>query len=151
MTGPVRKSASSGEDEIALPEGTESQVAASGTDGAAGDIGASFPGAATETVAALLHLIKLMGGELVLNVAGGETERFERAVRTKIQQYASPTTDPAARKAGLAFALHLVEQVLTQLRAQAEVKRSLAKGKGARRQGADASDPGTVPASKFLN
>ena len=30
---------------------------------------------------------------------------------------------------GLALATHLVEQVLTQLRAQAEVKRSLAKGK----------------------
>jgi hypothetical protein len=151
MTGPVRKSASSGKDEIALREGTESPAVVAEADGVAADIGASFPDAATETVAALLHLVKLMGGELVLNVAGGETERFERAVRTKIQQYTSPTTDPAARKSGLAFALHLVEQVLTQLRAQAEVKRSLAKGKGARRQGAAASDPGTVPTSKFLN
>ncbi len=68
-------------------------------------IGAGFPEAATETIAALLHLIKLMGGELVLNVAGGETERFERAVRTKIEQYTSPTTNQAARKSGLASLL----------------------------------------------
>jgi hypothetical protein len=132
MTNPVRKSAT-GADEVA-PDGSQSPVT-SNANPAAADIGASFPEAATETIAALLHLIKLMGGELVLNVAGADTERFERAVRAKIEQFTSPTTNPAARKAGLAFASHLVEQVLTQLRAQAEVKRSLGKAPSPQRQG----------------
>jgi hypothetical protein len=93
-----------------------------------------------------------MGGELVLNVAGAETERFERAVRSKIEQYTSPTTNLAARKAGLAFASHLVEQVLTQLRAQAEVKRSLGKSQSPQRQGGGADKASTTPiSSKFLN
>ena len=131
-----------------MPDGSEPAAVASGQ-GPAAEIGASFPEAATETIAALLHLIKLMGGELVLNVAGGETERFERAVRSKIAQYTSPTAEPGARKSGLAFATHLVEQVLTQLRAQAEVKRSLAKG--ARRKKVRAEVAGSPPSSKFLN
>jgi hypothetical protein len=150
MTDPVRKSSSGADDDTSLPEGSKSPTGASETSSAA-DVGASFPEAATEAIAALLHLIKLMGGELVLNVAGGETERFERAVRSKIEQYTSPTADPAARKSGLAFASHLVEQVLTQLRAQAEVKRSLAKGKGAQRKEARADDASAAPISKFLN
>jgi hypothetical protein len=52
----------------------------------------------------------------------------------------------------LAFASHLVEQVLTQLRAQAEVKRSLAKGQHGQRQETRA-DGGAASASppKFLN
>ena len=57
----------------------------------------------------------------------------------------------AVTLSGLAFATHLVEQVLTQLRAQAEVKRSLAKGKSAPRQKAPADDAVPPPASKFLN
>jgi len=151
MTDPVRKSGPEADEEAALPDGSEPPAVASDASPAA-EIGAGFPEAATETIAALLHLIKLMGGELVLNVAGGETERFERAVRSKITQYSSPTTDLAARKLGLAFANHLVEQVLTQLRAQAEVKRSLAtKGKGAQRQKPRADDAGPSPTSKFLN
>ena len=131
-----------------MPDGSEPTAAASEMSPAA-DIGASFPETATETIAALLHLIKLMGGELVLNVAGGETERFERAVRSKITQYTSPLANPTARKSGLAFATHLVEQVLTQLRAQAEVKRSLGKGAGRKKVRAD--DAGSPPSSKFLN
>jgi hypothetical protein len=150
MTDPVRKSEPEAEGEASLPDGSEPAAAASEASPGA-DIGAGFPEAATETIAALLHLIKLMGGELVLNVAGGETERFERAVRSKITQYSSPTTDPAARKSGLAFATHLVEQVLTQLRAQAEVKRSLAKSNGVPRQKPRADDAGAPPTSKFLN
>jgi hypothetical protein len=150
MTDPVRKLGPEADVEAALPDGSEPAADACDASPPA-EIGASFPEAATETIAALLHLIKLMGGELVLNVAGGETERFERAVRSKITQYSSPTTYPAARKSGLAFATHLVEQVLTQLRAQAEVKRSLAKGKGAQRQKPSADDAAPPPASKFLN
>jgi hypothetical protein len=150
MTNPVRKSATGGNDDV-VPDGSQSPIATDSSSAAA-DIGAGFPEAATETVAALLHLIKLMGGELVLNIAGAETERFERAVRSKIEQYTSPTTNPAARKAGLAFASHLVEQVLTQLRAQAEVKRSLGKAQSSQRRdgGADKASSTRI-SSKFLN
>jgi hypothetical protein len=138
-------------DEEATPPDSADPAAGTSDTSPVADIGASFPEAATETIAALLHLFKLIGGELVLNVAGGETDRFERAVRSKITQYSSPTTNPTARKSGLAFATHLVEQVLTQLRAQAEVKRSLARGKGAPRQKTQADDAIPPPTSKFLN
>jgi len=155
MSDPVRKSASQEStpqvsDESGASGGASSSAAVPGT-GSAAEIGAAFPEAATEAIAALLHLIKLMGGELVLNVAGGETERFERAVRSKIEQYTSPTSNPASRKAGLAFAAHLVEQVLTQLRAQAEVKRSLTKTQP-RHQEPQGDSVGATPSpSKFLN
>ncbi len=151
MTDPIRKSARDAVQNGVLPE-SSTPPAQTASEDAAADLGAGFPEAATETIAALLHLIKLMGGELVLNVAGGETERFERAVRSKMAQYTSPTTNQAARKSGLAFASHLVEQVLTQLRAQAEVKRSLAKSRHEERgetRADDAEAPSTLP--KFLN
>jgi hypothetical protein len=151
MNNTVRKSPSDARESAAVPEGAKPEAATPAANPAA-DIGSGFSDAAKETIAALLHLIKLMGGELVLNVAGGETERFERAVRSKIEQYTSPTADPAARKSGLAFASHLVEQVLTQLRAQAAVKRSLAKRKGAQRQEPRADDAAPAPSPpKFLN
>jgi hypothetical protein len=150
MTDPVRKSDSDANDEPGLAEGATPSAVVTDKSSAA-EIGSGFPEAATEAIAALLHLIKLMGGELVLNVAGGESERLERAVRSKIEQYTSPTTNPASRKAGLAFASHLVEQVLTQLRAQAEVKRSLAKSsRQPAEQQRDTVAAATSP-SKFLN
>lgn len=151
MTDPIRKSASDADPKGAAPESSTPPAIAAQANSAA-HIGSGFPEAANETIAALLHLIKLMGGELVLNVAGGETERFERAVRTKIEQFTSPTSNPDARKSGLAFASHLVEQVLTQLRAQAEVKRSLAKAPDAQRQEphVDGAEASSSP-SKFLN
>jgi hypothetical protein len=150
MADPNRKFASDADHNGGSPEASTPQ-AVTASDSSAADIGAAFPEAATETIAALLHLIRLMGGEIVLNAAGGETERFERAVRTKIEQFQSPTTNQAARKSGLAFASHLVEQVLTQLRAQAEVKRSLTKGQQSQRQQPhpDAAADATLP--KFLN
>jgi hypothetical protein len=145
MTDPVRKCAPDADQNGVLAEGSTPPAKTVPEDSVT-DFGAGFP------EAALLHLIKLMGGELVLNVAGGETERFERAVRSKIEQYASPTTNPAARKSGLAFASHLVEQVLTQLRAQAEVKRSLTKGRRRERQETGADDAeASLSAPKFLN
>jgi hypothetical protein len=153
MAGPSRKSASETHSGDVPPEGSAAPEVAAPEESAA-EIGTGFPEAATETIAALLHLIRLMGGELVLNIAGGETERFERAVRSKIAQFPSPTSNPAARKSGLAFATHLVEQVLTQLRAQAEVKRSLAKGKRPRRQeetSAASADAAAAIPPKFLN
>jgi hypothetical protein len=79
-------------------------------------------------VAAILHLVRLMGAELVL-ARGHDLAQFEQAVRAKRGDFTSPTTDAEARQAGLTHARHLVEQVLTQIRAQAELKKSLAVGK----------------------
>ena len=77
------------------------------------------------TVAALLHLLRLTGAELVLMRRDCDPTFFEQAVRAKIAQFASPTANAHAREAGLAHARYLVEQVLLQIRAQAELKRSL--------------------------
>jgi len=89
------------------------------------EVGAAIPEAASASFAALLHLIRLMAADLVLHRADADLERFEQAVRTKIEQFTSPTANQNARDAGLAFARHLVELVLTQLRAQVEIKKSL--------------------------
>jgi hypothetical protein len=104
--------------------GSESQSAAIGP---AKDTGADLPETAAVTIAALLHLFRLAGAELVLMRPGYETQRFEQAVHSKIDQFTGPTTSQSARDTGLALARHLVEQVLTQIRAQAEVKRSLTR------------------------
>jgi hypothetical protein len=84
-----------------------------------------FTEAGSEAVAALLHLMRLMGAELVLTQPGLDCARFEEAVRAKIQQFTSPTPNPRARETGLAHARYLVERVLLQIRAQAELKRNL--------------------------
>jgi hypothetical protein len=107
-----------------------------------------FTAAGGATVAAILHLVRLMGAELVL-ARGHDLAQFEHAVRAKLGEFTSPTADPEARQAGLAHASHLVEQVLTQIRAQAELKKSLAVGKE------KAPEMQTVPlmrpVSKLLN
>jgi hypothetical protein len=77
------------------------------------------------TLAALLHLLRLMGSELVLTRSQCETGQFETAVRAKIGQFLSPTSDQAAHDAGLAYAKHLMEQVMAQIRAQAQLHKSL--------------------------
>jgi len=98
------------------------------------------------TAAALLNLVRLLGAELVL-VRGLEIGQFERAVRVKLEQFVSPPANPAVRTAGIARARHLVEQVLTQIRAQAEVKSSLTVAKSQ-----DRSSLTSAPsAAKVLN
>jgi hypothetical protein len=77
------------------------------------------------TVAALLNLLRLVGSELVLSQSGCETERFEQAVRAKIGQFLSPTTNENARAVGLLRARQLVEHVMAQIRAQAQLQKSL--------------------------
>lgn len=77
-----------------------------------------------------------MGGDIVLHRPDADFERFEQAVRTKIEQFTSPTTNQRVRDAGLAFARHLVEQVLMQLRAEVQIKKSLS------------INPQTAPAEK---
>jgi len=75
-------------------------------------------------VAAVLHLVRLLGAELVL-ARGYDIAHLEQAVHTKLKEFTSPTADQQAREAGLAQARHLVEQVLAQIKAQVELKKSL--------------------------
>jgi hypothetical protein len=102
----------------------------------------AFTESGSATVAALLYLLRLMGAELVL-VRGTDIGEFERAVRTRIEQFPTPTTNPQARDAGLVRAKHLVEQVLTQIRAQAELKKNLTVTESvpSKPQGPDAMPP----------
>jgi hypothetical protein len=104
----------------------------------------TFTAAGGAALAAILHLVRLMAAELVL-ARGSDIALFEQAVRTKLGDFTSPTTNEEARQAGLAHARHLVEHVLTQIRAQAELKRSLMVG--------NEKEPElpAQPASKLLN
>jgi hypothetical protein len=90
----------------------------------------AFTEAGGATVAALLHLLRLLSGELVL-LRGVDIAQFEQAVRGTINDFTSPTPNREAREAGLAHARYLVDQVLTQVRAQAELKKSLSTAAGA--------------------
>jgi hypothetical protein len=85
-----------------------------------------FSEAGGAAVAALLNLLRLLGAELVL-VRGSDNNQFDRAVRAKLCEFTSPTANKEAREVGLAQARHLVEQVLAQIRAQAELKKSLGR------------------------
>jgi hypothetical protein len=108
----------------------------------------AFSEAGSATVAALLNLLRLMGAELVL-VRGTNIAQFEHAVRTKIGEFVSPTANQEAREAGLAQARYLVEQVLTQIRAQADLKKNLG---GEHRVAAQSGEARPVrPISKLLN
>jgi hypothetical protein len=109
----------------------------------------NFTEAGGAAVAALLHLIRLMGAELVLMRRDCDPTRFEQAVRSKLEHFTSPTANEHARQAGLTHARHLVEQVLTQIRAQAELKRSLAGGAAQPQPSAAASAPAS--SSRLLN
>jgi hypothetical protein len=106
----------------------------------------NFTEAGSAAVAALLHLLRLACAELVVGRPGREVTQLEQSVRAKIEQFSSPTPNPQARDAGLAHARHLVEQVLMQIRAQAELKKSLtATGSS----GTDLRSPASI--SKLLN
>jgi hypothetical protein len=84
----------------------------------------TFSGAGGVTVAAILHLLRLLSAELVLT-RGLDIDRFEAVARKKLEEFTSPTANRHAHDAGLAFAHQLVEQVLVQIRAQAELKKRL--------------------------
>lgn len=92
---------------------------------AANQYAGAFNETGSVTLAALLHLIRLMGAELALARSGGGPDRLEQAVRAKIGQFPGPTSNSRVQEEGLALARHLVEQVLAQVRAQAELQRSL--------------------------
>jgi hypothetical protein len=84
----------------------------------------AFTEAAGAMVVAVLHLVRLLGAELVL-ARGYDIGHLEQAVHAKLNEFTSPTANQQAREAGLAQARHLVEQVLAQIRAQVELKNSL--------------------------
>jgi hypothetical protein len=106
----------------------------------------TFSEAGGAAVAAILHLLRLVSAELVLH-HGLDIGRFEAAARKKIDEFTSPTSNAQARDAGLAFAHHLVEQLLVQVRAQAEVKNRLGHG-----EETQAPAPSSLPPhSKLLN
>jgi hypothetical protein len=107
-----------------LPETATPAVAGVAAHDEAGRPASAFTEVGGATVAALLHLLRLLGAELVL-IRGIDIAQFEQAVRAKISDFTSPTANREAREAGLTQARHLVEQVLTQVRAQAELKKSL--------------------------
>ncbi len=106
----------------------------------------TFSEAGGAAVAAILHLLRLVSAELVLH-HGLDIGRFEAAARKKIDEFTSPTTNTHAREAGVAFAHHLLEQLLVQIRAQAEVKKRLGPSEETQANGA-ASAP---VHSKLLN
>jgi len=107
-----------------LPETAAPAVTGVAAHDEAGRPASAFTETGGATVAALLHLLRLLSAELVL-IRGIDIAQFEQAVRAKISDFTSPTANREAREAGLTQARHLVEQVLTQVRAQAELKKSL--------------------------
>jgi hypothetical protein len=126
-------------------QAAEAPAAASRT---ATDQVAFFTEAGSAAVASLLHLIRLMGAELVL-MHGGDIAKFEQAVRSKAGDFTSPTPNKQARDAGLAHARQLVEHVLVQIRAQAELKKSLTASRSDPRPGAVAPPAPETP--RLLN
>jgi hypothetical protein len=96
------------------------------------------------TMAAILHLLRLVSAELVL-LRGLDITHFEAAARKKLDEFTSPTANRHARDMGLAFAHDLLEQVLLQIRAQAEVKKRLGPSEPQTQQAAPSAH------AKFLN
>jgi hypothetical protein len=126
------------------PANLENESAAEETRPRTADV--TFSEAGGAAVAAILHLLRLVSAELVLH-HGLDIGRFAAAARKKIDEFTSPTTNAQARDAGLAFAHHLLEQLLVQIHAQADVKKRLASG-----EETQATASASVPAhSKLLN
>jgi hypothetical protein len=139
-------------DSNALPETTSPTVTGVAARDEAGSPSPAFTEAGGATVAALLHLLRLLSAELVL-LRGIDIAQFEQAVRVKIGDFTSPTPSREAREAGLAHARYLVDQILTQVRAQAELKKSLstAAGAAAGTHGPQASGGAHGVPTKLLN
>jgi hypothetical protein len=104
----------------------------------------TFSEAGGVTVAAIVHLLRLVSAELVL-LRGLDITHFETVARKKLDEFTSPTANRQARDMGLAFAHDLLEQVLVQIRAQAEVKKRLGPSEPQAQQAAPAAH------AKFLN
>jgi hypothetical protein len=104
----------------------------------------TFSEAGGVTVAAILHLLRLVSAELVL-LRGLDITHFETAARKKLDELTSPTANRHARDMGPAFAHDPLAQVLVQIRAQAEVKKRLGPSEPQARQAAPSAH------AKFLN
>ena len=76
-------------------------------------------------MAAVLHLLRLVSAEPVL-YRGLDVQRLEKAMRAKISDFTSPIVSQDAKDVGLAFARVVVDQILVQVRAQSELKNTLA-------------------------
>ncbi len=111
--------------------------------------GVQLSDAGSVTIAALLHLVRLMGAEIVLARPDCDPTPFEQAVRAKLSQFSSPTGNKQAIHAGIDFAQSLVAQVLFQIRGQAEVKQRL-KVAAIQTKRSDCIKTGELP-SKLLN
>jgi fumarylacetoacetate (FAA) hydrolase family protein len=106
--------------------------------------GVALSDEAAAAMAAVLHLLRLVSAELVL-FRGLDVPRLEKAMREKIGEFTSPISNQQAREVGLTFARALVDQVLVQVRAQAELKNSLS------RTSASDNSPPTTPQSPLLH
>ena len=73
----------------------------------------------------LCSMLRLVSAELVL-YRGIDMQRFENAMRAKISEFTSPIVSQDAKDVGLAFARVVVDQILVQVRAQADLKNTLA-------------------------
>ena len=93
-------------------------------------------------MAAILHLLRLVSADLVL-FRGLDIDRLEKAMREKISEFTNPIANQQAKEAGLAFARGLVDQILVQVRAQAELKNTLG--------GKAASETSPPPQSPLLH
>ena len=85
----------------------------------------TLPDEGAAAMAAVLHLLRLVSAELVL-FRGIDVQRFEKAMHEKISEFTSPIANQEAKEVGLEFARSLVDKILVQVRAQAELKNSLA-------------------------
>ena len=71
------------------------------------------------TLAALLHLVRLLSAELVAGKHREDINRVESAIRAKVNQIAVQGVSAEAVARGLAYAHELLEPVLANVRAQA--------------------------------
>jgi fumarylacetoacetate (FAA) hydrolase family protein len=94
------------------------------SDDAPDDRGIPLSDEAAVAMAAVLHLLRLVSAELVL-FRGLDAQRLEKAMREKIGEFTSPIPNQKIKEVGLAFARSLVDQILVQVRAQAELKNAL--------------------------
>jgi fumarylacetoacetate (FAA) hydrolase family protein len=79
---------------------------------------------AAVAMAAILHLLRLVSADLAL-FRGLDIDRLEKVMREKISEFTNPIANQQAKEAGLTFARGLVDQILVQVRAQAELKNTL--------------------------
>ena len=71
------------------------------------------------TLAALLHLVRLLSAELVAGKHREDINRVESAIRAKVNQIAVQGVSAEAVARGLAYAHELLGPVLANVRAQA--------------------------------